>query len=145
MKKLRSTFRFILLIGIVVVFTQCRNSTTNDNSTGAQISSTENHEYSQVKAYYFHGTRRCATCMAVEAVSKEAIKEYYGNKVIFESINGEEESDNPLLMKYKITGTALLIVNGDEKADLTNEAFLNARTNPDQFKSKLKSTIDSML
>jgi len=81
----------------------------------------------------------------VEAVTKEAIKEYYGDKVTFESINREEEKDNPLVAKYKISGQTLLIINGDKKVDLTNNAFLNARTNPDKLKSKLKSTIDAMM
>ena len=98
-----------------------------------------------MKAYYFHATRRCATCQSVEDVSKEAIKEYYGDKVTFESINRDEEKDNPLMIKYKVNGQTLLIVNGNREVNLTNDAFLNARNNPDRLKSKLKSTIDSMM
>jgi len=145
MKKLISTLSFILFIGIVAVSAQCCNGATAYNSTSSKVACAENQKSSEVKAYYFHATRRCATCQAVEAVSKEAIKEYYGDKVTFESINREEEQDNPLVAKYKISGQTLLIINGDKKVDLTNEAFLNARTNPDKFKSKLKSTIDSMM
>ncbi len=145
MKKLISTLSLFLLVGAISVSAQCCNGATTDNSTSTKVTCAENKKSSEVKAYYFHATRRCATCEAVEAVSKEAIKEYYGDKVTFESINREEEKDNPLLKKYKISGTKLLIINGDKKVDLTNDAFLNARTNPDKFKSKLKSTIDSML
>lgn len=145
MKKLFSTLSFILFIGVVSISAQCCSGSTTDNSKGAIVTNAQNNKTSEVKVYYFHATRRCATCEAVEAVSKEAIKEYYGNKVSFESINREEEKDNLLVKKYKISGTALLIVNGDKKLDLTNDAFLNARTNPDKFKSKLKSTIDSMM
>ncbi len=144
MKKLTRKLGFILLMGLVAVSAQCCNSATADNSTNLKVTLDENQKSSDVKAYYFHVTRRCATCQAIEAVSKEAIKEYYGDKVSFESINIEEDKDNPLVKKYKITGQTLLIINGDTKVDLTNEAFLNARTNPDKFKSKLKSTIDSM-
>jgi hypothetical protein len=118
---------------------------TADNATSTKVTCAENQKSSEVKAYYFHATRRCATCQAVEAVSKEAIKEYYGNKVTFESINSEEEKNSPLIKKYKVSGQTLLITNGDKKVNLTNDAFLNARTNPEKFKSKLKSTIDSMM
>ncbi len=58
-----------------------------------------------VKAYYFHGTHRCVTCQAVEAVTKEALKEYYGDKVPFSSINSEEDSRNPMIDKYKVEET----------------------------------------
>jgi hypothetical protein len=145
MKKLINTLSLILFIGVVTVSAQCCSGETAENSNSTKVSNAENKKISEVKVYYFHATSRCVTCEAVEAVSKEAIKEYYGNKVSFESINREKEKDNLLVAKYKISGTALLIINGDEKVDLTNEAFLNARTNPEKFKIKLKSTIDSMM
>lgn len=104
-----------------------------------------NEKSENVKVYYFHATRRCATCQAVEAVTKDALKEYYGDKVTFESINMDNEKDILLVEKFKISGTALILVNGDKIVNLTNDAFLNARSNPDKFKKKLKSTIDSMM
>lgn len=132
-------------MGAVAISTQSCNSATTDNSSGEKQTLVENNESGEVKAYYFHATRRCATCQAVEDVSKEAIKEYYADKVTFESINRDEEKDNPLMTKYKINGQTLLIVKENRKVDLTNDAFLNARSNPDKFKGKLKSTIDSLM
>ncbi len=132
-------------MAVFAVSTQGCNGVTVDNSTTDKTVRTETQKTSQVKAYYFHATRRCPTCEAVEAVSKEAISEYYGDRVTFESINWEEEKDNPLVKQYKISGTSLLIINGDKKEDLTSDGFMNARTNPDKFKSILKSTIDSMM
>ncbi|MGQ1947580.1 nitrophenyl compound nitroreductase subunit ArsF family protein [Geofilum sp. OHC36d9] len=148
MKKLINTLSLIFFAGVMAVSAQCCNgATANDNSTGTKATAccANNQTSSEVKAYYFHTTRRCATCQAVEKVSKEAIKEYYGDKVIFQSINSDEDKNNELVSKYKISGTALLIVNGDKTVNLTNDAFLNARNNPDKLKSKLKSTIDSMM
>ena len=145
MKKLISTLSFILFMGVVAVSAQCCKGATADNSTSSKVACAENQKSSEVKTYYFHATRRCATCEAVEAVSKEAIKKYYGDKVTFESINREENKDNPMIEKYKISGQTLLIIKGDKVVNLTNDAFMNARTNPDKFKSKLKSTIDSMM
>jgi len=145
MKKIISSFSFILFIGLVAVSAQNNSSAKEDQPTDAQVAVSENKNAGKVLVYYFHATRRCATCKAVEAVSKEAIKEYYGDKVSFESINREEEKDNPLLKKYKVSGQTLLIINGDKKVNLTNDAFLNARTNPDKLKTKIKKTIDSMM
>ena len=145
MKEIISTLSLMLIMAVFVESAQGCNGATVDNFTTEKAVRTETQKTSQVKAYYFHATRRCPTCVAVEAVSKEAINEYYGDKVTFESINWEEEKDNPLVKQYKISGTSLIIINGDKKEDLTNDAFMNARTNPDKFKSKLKSTIDSMM
>lgn len=145
MKKLIGILGIFLFIGMYSVSAQCCKGATAENTDCEKTSCADDKKSNEVKAYYFHGTRRCVTCQAVEKVSKEAIKEYYGNKVSFESINRDEDKDNPLVAKYKVSGTALLIVSGDHQVDVTNDAFLNARTNPKKFKSKLKSTIDSMM
>lgn len=145
MKKIITTLSFILFIGAISVSAQCCNTALAYNSIGTKVMSTDTQKSGEVKAYYFHGNVRCVTCEAVEKVSKEAIAEYYGNKVTFESINREEAKNKALVKKFKVSGTALIIDNGDKSVNLTNDAFLNARTKPEKLKSKLKSTIDSML
>jgi hypothetical protein len=94
--------------------------------------------------YYFHATNRCVTCEAVEAVTREALKQYYGNQISLKSINRDQEKDNPLIKKHQIAGQALLILKGDKAVDLTNFAFMNARTNPEKLKGKIKETIEKM-
>ncbi|MRT93510.1 nitrophenyl compound nitroreductase subunit ArsF family protein [Ancylomarina sp. 16SWW S1-10-2] len=146
MKKLISTLSLFLLVGIVAVSAQCCNESSTCNTASKTTSCcSATPKSNDVTAYYFHATRRCATCQAVEAVSKEAIKEYYGDKVVFKSINRDEAQNKSLVAQYKISGTALLIIKGDKMVNLTNDAFLNARNNPDKLKNKLKSTIDSMM
>ncbi len=145
MKRLLNTLSFIFVLGALAVSAQCCNGTKASNETDKQLACNQTKEETDVKAYYFHATRRCATCQAVESVTEEALKEYYGTKVPFQSINREENKDNPMIEKYKISGQTLLIIKGDKVVNLTNDAFMNARTNPDKFKVKLKSTVDSMM
>lgn len=102
-------------------------------------------EETTATAYYFHATRRCATCQAVEKVSKEYIEANYAEKVTFISINREEDQNSELVEKYEIAGQTLLLVFGDEVVNLTTEAFLNARSNPEKLEELIKSTIDARL
>jgi len=97
-----------------------------------------------VEVYYFHATNRCVTCQAVEDVTRDALKQNYGNQIQLKSINSDEESSKPLLKKYKVAGQSLLILKGNKIEDLTSFAFLNARTKPEQLKEKIKKTIDKM-
>lgn len=99
---------------------------------------------SGVEVYYFHATNRCVTCEAVEAVTKEALKQYYGDQLTLKSINREEDKDNPLITKHQISGQTLLILKGDKAVDLTTVAFMNARTKPEKLKAKIKETIEKM-
>ncbi|TKG97146.1 hypothetical protein EYV94_01595 [Puteibacter caeruleilacunae] len=143
MKKLVSILSLLLVIGVASVSAQCAGCKVPAADKKACCSSVKAN--GAVKAYYFHATRRCATCQAVEKVTKEAIKDLYGNKVSFVSINRDTEKENPAIKKYKVNGQTLLIVGGDKVVNLTNAAFMNARTRPEKLKSKIKSTIDSML
>ena len=99
----------------------------------------------KVEVYYFHYTRRCATCKAVENVSKEAVAELYGNKVIFAGYNLDEETGESKGKEFEVSGQTLLIVAGNTKIDITNEGFLNANSNPEKLKAIIKEKIDPLL
>ncbi len=99
----------------------------------------------KVEVFYFHLTSRCLTCKAVEKVSKEAVKELYGNKVSFASYNLEEPIGKKKGKELGVEGQTLLVVGSGKKINLTNEGFLNARSNPEKFKKIIKKKIDSLL
>ena len=104
----------------------------------------------KVEVYYFHNTRRCVTCTAVENVTVAALEKYYSDElknesVTFKSIDLEESDSEEIAEKLKISGQTLLVVSGDKKENLTTDAFMNARNNPEKFKELIKSTIDPLL
>ena len=142
MKKLLSTLTFFMMLTVLAVTAQCCNSSAQNNDE-RQNKSVEVSNVSDVEAYYFHATRRCATCKAVEDVTKEAINENFGDEVKFQSINREKQSDHPMMEKHNVHGQTLLIVKGDQAKNITNFAFMNARTNPDKLKNKVVEAIKS--
>ena len=103
-----------------------------------------------VKVYYFHFTRRCATCLAVEEQSRLAVESLYPEeieegRISFEGINLEEESGAKIAREISIYGQALLIVNGKEKTDITSDGFLYATNNPEKLRQIIKENIDPLL
>nr|WP_319569588.1 nitrophenyl compound nitroreductase subunit ArsF family protein [uncultured Draconibacterium sp.] len=145
MKKLISILSILLFVGAISANAQCCSGSAKGGPSASAAGCTVTPQSSEVKAYYFHATKRCVTCQAVEKVAKETIEENYKGKVTFESINREKEKDNPLVKKYKISGQTLLLVKGDKMVDLTSAGFMNARTKPEKFERRLKSEIDAML
>ncbi len=155
MKKIASTLIVLFIVGISSISAQCdkkndilassKTSCCSKTKTDGKDCSSQKVEKTEVMAYYFHATRRCATCNAVEEVTKKTIKETYGDKVSFVSINREEAENEKLVEQYKINAQTLIIVKGDKKVDLTSNAFLNARSNPEKLEKKIKSTVDKML
>ena len=129
----------ILAIIIGTVFS-CNAQTSEQKQEAESVSA------DQIEVYYFHYTRRCATCQAVEDESKKALNELYPDKVksgeiSFLSLDLEEESNEPLAKKLKVDGQSLLIVKGDKQDNLTNTAFMYARNNPDKLKKAIKESI----
>lgn len=100
----------------------------------------------KVTVYYFHNTRRCATCEAVEEVTISTIKKYYPKEmksklIQFQSLNLEEDKNTPLAEELKVSGQSLLVIKDGKKTDLTNDAFMYAKSNPDKLSGIIRETI----
>ena len=101
------------------------------------------------EVFYFHFSRRCATCEAVEKVTEETLKKYYPEQVknetiVFVSVDLDDEGNTALAEQLKVTGQTLLFVKGTNKKDLTNKAFMYARENPDKLEAAIKETINTL-
>ena len=44
-----------------------------------------------------------------------------------------------------VSGQTLLIVSGETRINITNEGFMNARSNPEKLKQIMKEKIDPLL
>ncbi|MFC2151754.1 nitrophenyl compound nitroreductase subunit ArsF family protein [Bacteroidota bacterium] len=117
----------------------------NEKRTELKIS-----EIEKIEVFYFHYSRRCATCIAVEDETKKILEDLYGEQmknelVSFKAINLDESDSEVLVIKLEISGQTLLIVAGDKKENITTDAFMNAKTNPEKLKQIIKSKIDPLL
>ena len=104
----------------------------------------------KVEVFYFHLTRRCVTCQAVENESRKAIEALYPEQVkkgnvSFTSLNIELEGSKAVAERCKVTGQTLLVLSGDVRVDLTDKGFMYATTSPDKLKAEIKKTIDPLL
>lgn len=136
MSTIKSLFLIIAFSGI---FLSANAQTDKNDKTSIETNS------EKVEVFYFHYTRRCATCNAVESVSKNTVKELYGKKVSFTGYNLDETAGKEKGKQLGISGQTLLIVSGDTKIDITNEGFMNARTNPEKLKQIIEEKITPLL
>jgi len=141
MKKIISISVFFFLI--VSLFTV--NAVKPQKKTVAAVSNV-----AKVEVYYFHFTRRCITCQAVEAETQKAIAALYNTQyksgiITFKSVNLDEDDGKILAEKCKSEGQALLVISASKRIDLTDQGFMYAKNNPDKFKLELKNTIDQLI
>jgi len=140
MKKIGNSLLMLLFFLNAIA---CNTAQSNNNSSlddSAVITK-------KVEVYYFHGTRRCVTCIAVGEVSSELVKSKYGNdpNVKFIEINIDEPRNEELVEKFQVSGSGLYVYNGKDIQNVTAFAFQHARTNPDKLKDKLIELINKDL
>ena len=140
MKMLKSS---LLIMFVAMSLFSCNAQTSENQKTKNAISE-------DVQVYYFHNTKRCATCNAVENETKVALEMFYEDKMKagtmdFNSLNLEEDEGKEMAQSLHVSGQTLLIVNGETQVNLTNEGFMNARTNPTKFHEIIKTHIEKLL
>ena len=127
----------------------CGNNSAKNNTT-----TEEQPEKDHVEILYFHGKQRCATCMAIESNTAEAIKTQFADElengtVILKTIDISDPENEKVADKYEVTWSSLIIgkwKDGKETYEnLTEFAFANARTSPDTFKSGLTEKVKELL
>jgi hypothetical protein len=116
--------------------------------------SSQEEDLSRLTVYYFHNTRRCATCNAIELNTLKTLNKYYKDKmetgeILFVSLNAEMEENKEICENYEVWGSTLLLVKSDAENEqvenLTDFAFAHARNNPEKFIAGLKKDIDQLI
>jgi hypothetical protein len=145
MKILKSSLPILFVaLSLFACNAKTSDNQTSENQTSASVISDD------IQVYYFHNTKRCATCNAVEDETKMALELFYeehmkAGSIEFTSLNLEEEEGESMAQALQVSGQTLLIVRGKTQVNLTNEGFMNARTNPTKFHEILKTQIDKLL
>jgi len=139
---MRQTALVAAILAVMLTSISCKNQNVK-KEIGQNLNSTD------VNVYYFHFTRRCATCLAVEENARKAVETLYGIEVktgeySFTSINLDEAGSKEIAGKLGIGGQTLLVVRGDKKIDITDKGFLNAH-DLEKMKEEIKSAVDKVI
>ena len=141
MKKIISLSLLILFVGSFFTGT----AFAADKKTQATITKSP-----KVEVYYFHFTRRCVTCQAVETESQKAIAalypvQYKKGLVTFKSVNLDTKTSEALAKRCNAEGQALLVISSGKRVDLTEQGFMYAKSSPEKLRAQFKKVIDPML
>ena len=146
-----------LIICFAVLFFSCSPADKNKTSHGAdnyvQSEGTVN-EADIAEVYYFHGTRRCATCKAVARVAKGYTRINYEEEIkkglvkVME-IDFDKSGNEALVEEFQVTRSGLFVrtvINNHETIyNLTEMAFMNAELHPDKIREAIKMEIEKVL
>ena len=154
-------YRFIFVLAICLGMTACGGSGVKNGTSGTTVGQQQSQSQSQlqdtgdrVEVLYFHGKKRCATCMAIEKNTKDVVEEQFADElgngtVVFRIIDISDPENEEIAEKYEVTWSSLFVSrwkDGKETYEnLTEYALANARTSPETFKSGLTEKINELL
>ena len=98
-----------------------------------------------IEVLYFHGKQRCATCIAIERQTKQAVEELSDNRLTMRTIDISKKENESIVEKYEVAWSSLIVVKDGNVLNLTELGFSLARNNPDGFRERLKSEIKQLL
>ena len=90
----------------------------------------------QVVLYYFHGARRCKTCLSMETNALEVIKSEFAEELdsgvlVWKVVNYDEAENEHFIKDFKLVSSSLVLVEmqGDEQVrfDVLQDAWSLAR------------------
>ena len=109
--------------------------------------------YTQLIAYYFHGSFRCPTCHNLEKYAKEAIESNFKDEldkgvIVFETVNFEEEGNEHFVNDYQLYSKSLilsLVKDGEEIKHKNLTKIWEYVRNKEKYVDYVKSEINAFL
>jgi hypothetical protein len=73
----------------------------------------------QIVVYYFHGERRCKTCLTIEAYAKETVdtrfaKQLSSGDLVWEVVNYDGEGNGHFVEEFALVSASLVIVETND-------------------------------
>jgi hypothetical protein len=110
-------------------------------------------EGTKVVAYYFHGTKRCPTCMKIEKYSRTAIDSFFAQplkdgKLEFVTMNYDEPQNEHVWNDYKLAAQSLVLVHykdGVQQKWENLSQIWELVGDEDQFYTYVKDGVDRFL
>lgn len=118
MKLLRYLMLIVFLILSIVIVSSAQNNAPEETSElpsdDSLAQSVPQSDSEFVIAYYLHGTRRCATCLKLEAFSLEALQDGFQNElsdssIVWRVVNYDLKENQHYLKDYSLYTKSLIL------------------------------------
>lgn len=125
------------IVTIMLLFTACNGNAQNSKKATTKSAT------STIQVIQFHSEHRCMTCNLIEKLTKETLQKY--PTISFSLVNVDDKKNEKMAEQFEATGTALFLYNPKTgtKKELTDFAFMNAKSDSKKFKAGLEKEINA--
>lgn len=136
---------------IIIAFALVSMSFLNCGNTSANAEKEHANQVAEaapsIQILYFHGDRRCPTCIKVGEISLNLFNSKYAKNqsISYKEVNTVKEENKAIAEKYQILSSSLIIdVNGTVK-NITVDAFKLAKSDPAALEKMMTDIIEEGL
>ncbi len=126
MKNQNFLILLIFAVMIIVPF-QLYADETITKSEADKPAKIDNSSTISVKAYYFHGARRCKTCLALESNAKKALETFFPEEmdqriIAWQAVNTDQKENKHFEKEYDLMFSSLIFAKykGDKQVEWKN-------------------------
>ena len=116
-----ATFALLAFVVASIVFLVAKDSkrspavAASSSGPAARAGAKEGGTGHKIVAYYFHGSVRCVSCVAIETLSRKAITEGFpedlkSGRLEFREVNVDDPQNRHFIEKYRLSSQSLVIV-----------------------------------
>ena len=110
----------------------------------------------KVVVYYFHGDRRCKTCLGIQSAIQQTIKERFADEtanglVEFLEVNIDQEENKPFVKEFELSFSTLVVAAKDGsntvKWENCQQVWEHAHNHPilmDYAEARIRAYLDLM-
>jgi len=137
--------KYLLIVAIAIFsmsIASCSNGSTNGgNNKSPEVSAPT------IQILYFHGDRRCPTCIKVGEISLTLFNSKFAKNslVEYKEVNTDKDENTAIAEKYQITSSTLLIDVKGEVKNITVDAFKLANSDPAALEKMISDIIEAGL
>ncbi len=132
------SYKKLLKVLLLVVFPIICIAATAQRAGAAELKVGSD---AKILVYYFHGKARCVTCMKIEELTAEAVKDTFGadhaqNRVVYKSVNVDEAENEHFIADFQLMVKSVVIakeVDGKEVAWKRLDKVWQYYTDPKEF------------
>jgi len=147
--------RLILCLAAILVFAFVQSVRGSEEKPSGNVSTSNPAEAKdhQVVIYYFHGKYRCFTCKRIERLTRDAVKDFFGDEtsaglVEMKVLNVDEPENKHFTQDYQLFTRSVIvsdIQNGKEKQWKNLQKIWELIQNDESFKEYIRDEIKAYL
>ncbi len=120
---------------------------------GAPAPSADAAAGTRLVAYYFHGDQRCASCLEIEARSREALETYFAEElregtVAFKTVNVQRPANQHYIQEFALYAPAFIVARQGERSsyrDLTQALYQKAVGTWEEYVLHVRDEVRALL